>query len=91
MNHLPRARNNDLLYFRAGPTDEGIPIAFGRPNFKEEFYFIGKEHATSDVSVYACGNSGLVGHLQQMVDFSNERNESTGTSQHFRLRQERFD
>ena len=91
MNHLPRARNNDLLYCRAGPTDEGIPIAFGRPNFKEEFYSIGKDHTTSDVSVYVCGNPGLVGHLQQMVDLSNSRNKSTGVAQRFQLRQERFD
>ena len=88
---LPRSRSNDVLLVRVSDEGFGIPIAFGRPNFKDEFYFIGRNFPGYHVSVYACGSPALVGSLQQECTRSNKRNESNGRVQRFQFSHERFD
>ena len=89
--HLPRSwSNNDVMLCRV-TNAHGIPIAFGRPNFTDEFYFVGKNHLSKDVSVYACGNTGLVETLQRTVKLSNQRNKKRGATQRFHFHHERFD
>lgn len=94
-DNWPRSKDYDLLYLEHTINGKAtwLPISFGRPKWREEFYFIGRHHGKYHVNVYACGGDNFMEALQAECDFCNARNSSeyVQTVQRFHFTHERFD